>query len=267
VNIAGIYFSPEIALCIGNVFSFLVSPKVKLLLNLEQKIQASKDTIGFIFRPPHKLAFIPGQYMEWTLPHAHPDDRGNRRYFTLANSPTEDEVRLGVKFYQNSSSFKNALFEMDKKNLIVGAQLAGDFVLPNDKNKKLVFIAGGIGITPFRSMVKYLIDLNNPRDIILFYANKTADEIAYKDVFDEAQRKLHIKTVYTLTDKDHIPDGWQGEVSRIDAEMISAHVPDYKERMFYLSGPHTMVTASEQVLKKMGVKNEQIKKDFFPGLV
>jgi ferredoxin-NADP reductase len=267
VHIGSIFFAPEVALCIGNVFAYIVSPKTKLILTLKEKIQVSSDIVDLIFRPNQKLAFIPGQYMEWTLSYPHPDSRGNRRYFTLASSPTEDTVRLGVKFYENGSSYKKAMFKMDEKTMIIGSQIAGEFTLPNDYAKKLVFIAGGIGITPFRSMLKYLIDTKQKRDIVLFYANKTVEEIVYKDVFDQAQKELNIKTVYTLTGMSSPPLNYHGKIGRINAEMIASEVPDYKERTFYLSGPHVMVTAYDEVLKNMGIKNELIKKDFFPGLV
>ncbi len=267
IHLGTIYSTPELALVIGNIFSYLVSPKQKLMLKLKEKIDTGKDLVDFIFEPKQKLAFVPGQYMEWTLPHAHVDSRGNRRYFTLASSPTENTLRLGVKFYPNSSSYKKAMLAMDAQNTIVGAQLAGDFVLPKNPQQKLAFIAGGIGITPFRSIIKYLIDTQQTRDMILFYANKTADEIVYTDVFEDAQEQIGLRTVYTLTDPAQVPQNWQGEVGRIDEKMIIKYVPDYMERIFYLSGPHAMVTWYEDVLHRMNVPASHIKIDFFPGFV
>jgi ferredoxin-NADP reductase len=122
-------------------------------------------------------------------------------------------------------------------------------------------------VTPYRSIIRYLVDKNERRDIILFYSNKNASEIVYKELFDEAQQKISLKTIYTLTDKEHLPIGWQGAVGRIDAGMILQSVPDFQERLFYLSGPHAMVTAYEQTLKQMGVSSSNIKIDFFPGFV
>src|SRR5258708_34079548 len=110
--------------------------------------------------------------MEWTVGHAHSDTGGNRRYFTLASSPTEKEVHLGVRFYDPSSSFQRAVVELPAGSTIVAGQVAGEFTLPKDPQKKLVFIAGGIGITPFRSMVKYLLDRDEKRAITLFYSNR-----------------------------------------------------------------------------------------------
>jgi glycine betaine catabolism B len=267
INIAGIYSTPELALVVGNIFSYLVSPKQKFFLTLSQKINIAPGLYDFLFHTQTKLSFAPGQYMEWTLSHDKSDSRGDRRYFTIASSPTEDTLRLGVRVSQNGSSFKKALENIDDKKIIVGASLSGDFTLPKDVNQKLVFIAGGIGITPFRSMMKYLVDTHQKRDIVLFYSNKNAQEIMYEDVFTQAKNELEIKTVYTLTDKENIPALWQGSVGRIDAALIQKEVPDFKDRVFYLSGPHNLVTAFEQVLREMGINQNHIKIDFFPGFV
>lgn len=265
IHILSIYSTPELTLLVGNLYSYLVSPKEKLFLKIKEKIRLSVDIFDFVFPLEKRLSFVPGQYMEWTLAHQKPDSRGNRRYFTLASSPTEDNVRLGVRFYNPSSSYKKALLNISPDEIIVAAQIAGNFTLPVDKQKKLVFMAGGIGITPFRSMIKYLIDQNERRDIIIVYSNKYQSEIVYKDVFDEAQIKFDIKTVYALTDTTQLPMGWSGQIGRINPQMIQKEVPDFMERIFYLSGPHSMVKGFEEVLLQMGVT--QIKTDFFPGFV
>ena len=107
--------------------------------------------------------------------------------------------------------------------------------------------------------------MKQPRPIVLFYANKTLNEIVYYDVFNQAQAELGIKTIYTLTDKSQVPANWKRNVGRIDAAMISREVPDFMDRIFYLSGPHAMVTAYKETLKNMGIPEKQIKIDFFPG--
>lgn len=249
------FLASEVALLLGNTFSYLISPKGKLLLRLKEKIQMTPDTYEFVFSLDKKFSFSAGQYLEWTLGYKNPDSRGNRRYFTIASSPTEENLRLGIKFYPNSSTFKKALVSSNPDSQIVASQLSGEFTLLKDLNKKLCFIAGGIGITPFRSMIKYLIDQNEKRDIILLYSNKTAKEIVYKNIFDEAFKKLEINTIYVNTD----------EVGYIDETMIKKEVPDFKDRIFYISGPHSMVDAFENTLKKMGLSGNQIKVDFFPG--
>src|SRR5260370_18582963 len=267
IHVGPVYSTPELALVIGNSFAYLVSPKRKDVLKLIKKIKMAPDIIKFVFKHTHKLSFVPGQYMEFTLVHPHPDSRGNRRYFTLASSPTENAVHMGIRFYGQGSSFKKALSRIDGRTQLIGAQLAGDFTLHPDPKQKLFFIAGGIGITPFRSMLKYLLDTQEKRDIVLFYANKTPDQIVYQDVLSAAQAKLGIKTFYTLTDTVAAPKNWSGFLGRINEEMIQKVVPDYEERTYYVSGPLHMVNAYEQILKNMRIKQKQIKKDFFPGLV
>ncbi|MDP3965261.1 MAG: FAD-dependent oxidoreductase, partial [bacterium] len=148
---------------------------------------------------------------------------------------------------------------------VVASQRAGDFTLPKDKKKKLAFIAGGIGITPFRSMVKYLSDKQEQRSIVLLYSNKTSADTAYKSFFDEAGQKIGLKTVYAYSEREGAPDGVSRVVGKLDAQIIAREVPDYKERMFYLSGPRGMVTAFSDILRGMGVKERMIKRDYFPG--
>lgn len=266
VHLGSFYFSPETALLLGNVFSYLISPKGKYVMKLIKKEQVAEGVYHFTFAPDKKISFRPGQYLEWTLGHDRPDTRGNRRYFTIASSPTEDTVMLGVKFYDKPSSFKQTLRAMVPGDTIVASQLAGGFVLPKDSKKKLVFIAGGIGITPFRSMLKYLADKKEKRSITLIYSSVSMQEIAYYDIFREAAKKSGINTVFTFTDKTKLDPAWKGHTGYVNAAMIAQAVPDYKERTFYVSGPHTLIDACNGVFAGMGIPHSQIKTDFFPGL-
>lgn len=265
IHLGGVYSTPELALLIGNIFSYAVSPKAKYRLRLKEIVTLATDTFDYVFTPDRPAHFRPGQYLELTLAHKHPDTRGNRRYLTIASSPTEPEVRFGVKFYPASSSFKKALAALPVGGELMAGQLAGDFTLPDNSQQKLAFIAGGIGVTPFRSMVKYLLDTKDKRTVTLFYSNKTIDEIAYKDIFDQAEKELGMKTVYTLSEAEQAPPDWTGHTGFLNKEMIIAETPDYLERMFYLSGPHGMVAAFEKTLHDMGVQQKNIHIDFFPG--
>jgi ferredoxin-NADP reductase/Na+-transporting NADH:ubiquinone oxidoreductase subunit NqrB len=266
-HIGTFYFTPELALVIGNIFAYLVSSKQRVALILKRKNVATPYLIDFEFIPTQRLSFNPGQYIECTLGHSKQDNRGNRRYLTIASSPTENIIHLGVRFYEKGSSFKRAMYTMDSRTQVMATQIAGDFTLPSSPNQKLVFIAGGIGITPFRSMVKYISDTNQKRDITLMYANKNVKDILYVDVWEEASRKFGMKAFYTLTDTRSIPPNWRGYRGRINEQMILYSIPDFSEHIYYLSGPPDMVKGFEQALKNIGVKSNHIKKDFFPGRV
>ncbi|MBP8242599.1 MAG: hypothetical protein KAX36_09485 [Thermoflexales bacterium] len=265
LHIGPLAFTPEAAMLVGNLFSYAVSAKKKLVLKLARKEHIGADVWDFIFAVDRPLSFAPGQYMEWTLGHPDPDSRGNRRYFTMASSPTESEVRVGVKIPERASSYKRAMLAMEAGSTMVAGQLAGDFTIPRDAAQPLVFIAGGIGITPFRSIIHDLLDRKERRAITLLYSNRTADELAYTDVFERAGREIGLRTIYTLTDPSRAPRGWAGRLGRIDAALIRAEIPDYAGRMFYLSGPNTMVEGFERTLLDMGVSPSRIRKDFFPG--
>lgn len=263
VHIGSLYFTPELALLVGNVFSYLISPKYKLILKLTGTERLSSDIYEFTFATDSRISYKPGQYMEWTLAHKRYDTRSVRRYFTLASSPTEREIKLGVKFYKQSSTFKRALLSMRTGESIVASQLGGDFILPKNKKKKLVFIAGGIGVTPFRSMIQYLLDEKERRPITLLYSSRTPADAVYKDLFDRAERELGIKTAYSFTGKN-IP--LPAESARaLDAHMIAREVPDYTDRTFYISGPQRMVTSFKEILLRMGIARTHIKTDYFTG--
>lgn len=265
-HIGPIFSTPELALVLGNIFSYIVGSKQKLMLTLKEKKMIVPGIYEFVFTPDQKLEFAPGQYLEWTLPHAKADSRGNRRYFTIASSPTEDEIKLGVRINEKeSSSFKKALLRMQNGEGMVASQLSGDFTMPQDEKKKLVFIAGGIGITPFRSMIKYLLDKNQKRDITLFYSTLDPNSCAYTPLFEEATQKISLKNICVISDKTKVPEKWAGESGYITADMIQKRIPNFAEHMFYLSGPNAMVENYKKLLVSMKVPKKNIETDYFPG--
>lgn len=264
IHVFSIYSTPEISLTIGNLFSAIVDPKTRLLSRLVGRTSWGAQTMDFAFATDQPLQYQPGQYIEVTLPHSKPDDRGSRRYFTLASSPTEPDLHIGAKFYPNGSTFKRAMQSMSEKTTVAVEQVAGDFTLPADTTRKLAFIAGGIGVTPFRSMVKYLIDTNDHRSVSMLYSERQVSELAYTDVFEQARRQLGIVVTYTVTNQGGaIPAGIATEY--IDTAMIRRVIPDYDERLFYISGPYQMVKDTKQLLLAMGVERRNVKIDFFPG--
>ncbi len=264
-SIGSAYSSPELALVLGNILSFILTPRARLVLSLKEKKDLEGGVKEFVWKGDKKLDFKPGQYLEWTLGHKSPDSRGNRRYFTIASSPTESDLKLGVKFYDNPSSFKKSMVEMQEGDGIIASQLSGNFTMPEDMGKKLVFIAGGIGVTPFRSMVKYLHDRKEKRDIVLLYSNRTPADIAYRDLFAEAEGSIGLRTIHVVNDLAGKTEEKDLKSGFITADMIMKEIPDYKDRMYYISGPHGMVSAFEGSLRTLGVPKHMIKIDFFPG--
>ena len=235
--------------------------------NLVKKEQLTKTIWAFWFNGEQLPDWQAGQYMEWVLPHSNIDKRGTRRFFTIASSPTEKELMIATKVINPSSTFKVALRDINIGDPITAQDVNGDFILPKDRNAELVFIAGGIGITPFRSMLKWLLDTNQQQPITLLYANKTADEIAFKDFLDKTANFGWLKPIYFFSTKlsTYEVDSNGFRDGLIDENAIRKYVPDFQDKLFYVSGPEPVVEAMEKILKKIGIRGRQLKTDYFPG--
>ena len=262
-SIGPLFNSPELTLMIANLLVWPLSLKGRLKLVCLKVTEVANDTLEYVFRPSFPVSFQAGQYLEWALPHTSPDGRGTRRYFTIASSPTKQNIRLVVRMHNNGSSYKETLKTFNRGDTIQAAQLAGDFVLPNDiAGKKFVFVAGGIGITPFLSHLEYLKDTKQKTDIVLYYCNRTAEDIAYAKKLKDYE-SIGVRTVHVLAEP--APD-WSGEIGYLDVHMLKHYTPDVTDRLVYLSGPPGMIDAYKKLFTSCGVSNAQIKTDYFPGL-
>jgi ferredoxin-NADP reductase/Na+-translocating ferredoxin:NAD+ oxidoreductase RnfD subunit len=244
-------FSPEEALLAGNLFTFIFARNRRYLLKFVGKIQEAAGIYSYAFTMPKNFKFQPGQYMEWTLAHNKTDSRGNRRYLTIASSPTEPGLMFTVKHPNPASAFKQKLDELKPGQTILASHLTGSFILPKDTSKKVALLAGGIGVTPFRSMIKYLIDSGQQRDVALLYSANSPSELSYRKLFDKAAM-AGIKISYVTE-------------SQLDEAKLRNLVPDYKQRRFYVSGPYGFVSAIESALLKLGIGRSEIVTDYFPG--
>ena len=236
--------SPHLALIIGNLFAFLVTSRAGTHLKLVEKNQLTPTTYNFAFEPDRPIKHAAGQFIDITLPDVKLDSRGNRRTFTIVSPPSENLINIGVKFYPGGSQFKNKLQSLKIGDEIIGSHVGGDFVLPKDTSTPLVFVAGGIGITPFISMISEICKSNIKYNLALYYFVSDNKEVAYPDALRLAKTagiKVNVRTD-RLTDED-----------------IKKHPGAH----FYLSGPPGLVEAYKTQLKKMGIK--QIQTDYFSG--
>ncbi len=259
-----ISITPELALVIANVVMLPSKLTQKLILVFEEKKLIAKNTYEFTFKKSYGFVFFAGQYLEWMLPHKGSDSRGVRRYFTIASAPTESVVRVAMKITESGSSFKEVLSVLDSNQIIIASQLSGDFILPKDISTKLGFIAGGIGITPFRSHVQYMLDSGEYYNTVLYYCNNIVAEIAYAEVFGNAATKFFFEYIDVISKE---PVAAPAETGYLTKHMLKRRTPDYLERTWYISGPPAMVNAYKKILKEMGVKGSNIKTDFFSGAV
>ncbi len=225
---------------------------------VEQIIQRTQDVMSFRFNRPGGFDFIAGQYMFITLKSG---GKKLEKHFTISSSPTEsDYIELTKKL--TGHEFANALAALKVGDKVTINGPVGDFTFKG-KYDKIAMLSGGIGITPLRSIIRYATDKQLKTDMILLYSNRSEDDIAFKDELDEMQRKnMNLKVVHTITRPG---EKWKGPTGRIDKEMIQREIPDYMERIFYISGPQKMVDSMAAVLKDMRIPNKQIKQEYFPG--
>jgi ferredoxin-NADP reductase/Na+-translocating ferredoxin:NAD+ oxidoreductase RnfD subunit len=255
--------TPELALVVGNLYAYLVSPKRKLQLHLQQIRQLARGVYDLSFIGAPKLAFEPGQYLEWTLGNVAVDQRGNRRTFSIASAPEENEIHIGIKTYDHGSSFKKALVSLQPGAPIIAGSLSGNFTLPKDTAQKLVFVAGGIGVTPFVSMAKHMTLKKQHRDVSLIYIVADPNEYCYQEIW-KAAKPYGLNVIPVLSHE--IPGSdWQGLTGRLTSELLTAQVPDFKQRQFYLSGPNGLVTSYKALLTSLGIARRNIKTDHFSG--
>lgn len=205
---------------------------------------------SFFFRPSRPLRYIAGQFVEISLPHAHPDSRGVKRWFTLSSAPGHELVSITTKRAHTSSSFKKALWTLEQGENVSISEPMGDFVLPKNSKQPLLFIAGGIGITPFHSIVEWLIENNQERTIQFVYSVHTKNELVFVDTFAQpfiekfervAQPNLTVTKLVSL-------------VKGIEGKQI------------FISGPEPMTEALvAQFKKEYGMTQDQLITDYFPG--
>lgn len=229
------------------------------------KQELAKNTYTFIFEQPNDFEFLPGQYNRWTLPITATDGRGSSRFFTISSSPLiKDRLTITTKIIQ--SDFKKALLNLKANDEIKIFGPMGNFILDETNTKPRVFIAGGIGITPFHSMLTYAAAKNSTIPLTLFVSFSIPEEI----VFYEELKKLEeqhptIKIIYTITKPEESQTTWNGEKGRISEEMIKKYVADINNTLFYVVGPPPMEEGTKKLLSDMHIFEENILTEAFTG--
>ncbi len=234
-------------------------------LKFIHKEKIARDSWELMFEKPDGFVYEPGQYLEINLKHPKVDSRGIKRWFTMSSSPTEGDIMLTTRFVDKHSSFKQALIDLEPADEVEAIGPQGNFLLPHDVQKPVVWIAGGIGITPFRSQLKFLLDNQQlDRDITLIYSNRTEQDICFGDLWSSAAKQMP-KFNLAMTLVDDIPKGWAGETGLVDEAMILRASKMVAGKQFYISGPEPMVEAFAPKLVAMGVAQADIKQDWFPN--
>lgn len=212
----------------------------------------------FWFKPQRKITYQAGQFIEMYLPHKNPDARGIKRWFTLSSSPTENLIAITTKLSKSQmSTYKQKLFALQTGDSIDISEPMGDFVLPKNIKIPIIFVVGGIGITPFRSIIKYLTDKKEQRNLKLIYSAKKSKDFA----FLELVTNYGIKPKLIISTKE--PD-FEGVIGQINPNTI-LDIDSNDESLIYVSGPEPMVEDLESKLIKSGIDSSRLVLDFFPN--
>lgn len=249
---------------IVDVLSEVMCASTGKLVGMKAVLDHTRDETAnirtFYFKTERPLQYTAGQYTELTVPHLHPDKRGTRHWFTLSSPPGQETATITTKYAgdDKSSSFKKALLKLKPGAELNMADAMGDFVLPKLIQTPLVFVAGGIGITPFHSMLEWLAATGEKRPIKLIYGVSNEDEIIFQDTFDKAGIRA------TIVVSKPTP-AWGGERGRLSAELILGLGEPTDDTLIYVSGPEPMVQKLAKDLRAAGVDKRQIVTDEFPN--
>ena len=232
-------------------------------IKLTEKKEIARGTMAFYFDKPKGFEFRAGQFGDFTLispPES--DEEGNTRGFSLITAPFEDTIGFATRM--RDTAFKRVI-----RNLPVGAEVKfdapyGDFTLHKTESTPAVFLIGGIGVTPVRSMVAQATHDKTAHKITLIHSSRTPEDMPFMTDFEQLSKE-NSNFTYIPVASDNAPADWQGEHGRVNEEIIKKHVPDLKVPIWYLAGPAGMVKAMRQLLIEIGANEDNIRNEEFDG--
>jgi len=227
-----------------------------------EKREVAKGTLLVLFAVDGYPEYRPGSYFWVELPdRGRTDEKGLRRHISLVTSPTDLGV-VGLATRLRNTAFKQTLAELEVGDEVEVEEPKGSFLLPADTGAEYVFVAGGIGITVFRSMLRYVAAEQLPYRITLVYSNRDRESAAFLDELEELERRIAgLRVVLTMTDEA----GWEGETRRIDAEVLGDLLGDLENRQFLVAGPPAMAQAVVDSLHGAGLAEDRVLADKFSG--
>jgi ferredoxin-NADP reductase len=227
-----------------------------------EKREVAKGTLLVLFAVDSYPAYRPGHYFWVELPdRGHQDEKGLRRHISLVTSPTEEGV-VGLATRLRDSAFKRTLTELELGDEVEVEEPKGSFLLPEDTSVDYVFVAGGIGITVFRSMLRYIADEELPYRVTLVYSNRDRESAPFLDELEELEQRIAgLRVVLTMTEQE----GWEGETRQLDAEVLRELLGGLEDRQFLVAGPPPMAKGVSESLLAAGLPEGSVLADAFSG--
>jgi len=227
-----------------------------------EKREVAKGTLFVRFAVDDYPDYRPGAYFWVELPdRGHTDEKGLRRHISLATSPTEAGV-VGLATRLRDTAFKHTLAELELGDEVQVEEPKGSFLLPEESDEEYVFVAGGIGITVFRSMLRFIADEGLPYRVTLVYSNRDRESAAFLDELEEIERRADgVHVILTMTDEP----GWEGETRHLDADVLGELVGGLDGKTFLVAGPPQMAEAVAGSLTGAGLPEDRVLADKFSG--
>ena len=239
----------------------LVGYQPKLL----NRVEVAEGTMAFQFEKPPGFAFKPGQSADLTLLNPpETDSEGNVRTFSIASAPFEDHLMFATRM--RDTAFKRSLKKMPLGTVVNMDSAMGSFTLHKNSAKPAVFLAGGIGITPFSSIVRQADHDRAPHKLYLFYSNRRSEETCFIEVLQNLEKtNPKFSFIATMTEMPGSKKTWNGEIGRINRDMLSKYLNDLQGPIYYIAGPPAMVGGMRKMLVESGVDEDDIRTDEFAG--
>jgi ferredoxin-NADP reductase len=237
----------------------------KFQLKLRKRHDVAEGTMAFYFQRPAGFHFKPGQYADLTLSNPPKTDaEGNIRSFSIASAPQEEELMFATRM--RDTAFKGVLKTMPLGTEITMDGPMGSFTLHSDVSRPGVLIAGGIGITPFRSTIVYASRNRFAHQLLLFYSNRRPEDAAFlRELEDIARQNARFTLVATMTDMAKSKKKWTGKRGLLDKRMLSESLADLQRPIYYVAGPPEMVSAIAKLLADLRISDDDIRSEEFAG--
>ncbi len=228
-------------------------------IGLIARREVALRTMAFYFERPAGFSFKAGQFIDLTLlDPPETDSEGNARAFTLASAPSEEQLLVVTRL--RDTAFKRVLTGMPFGTMVNTEGPFGNLTLPQTAMRPLVFLAGGIGITPFRSILVQAATQHLPHRLVLFYSNRHPEDAPFLHELQDLQRKIPRYTfVGTMTQLEESDGSWNGETGYLGHAMLTRHLQGIKSPLYFIVGPPAMVKGIGTMLKNVGVGKAHIR--------
>lgn len=241
------------------------TPPPDYLVKLKKRFLVAERTLALQFEKPAGFTFRPGQWIDITLLNpAETDAKGNTRGFSIASSPQEEDLMVTTRL--RDTAFKRQLPHLPIHTEVKLMGPGGSLALHNKPAREAVFLVGGIGITPLRSILLNAAHEQRAQRIFLFYSNHRPEDAAFlQELTDLQKQNPHYTLIATMTHMEHSAQSWSGETERIGPALLTKYLTDVKSPIYYLVGPPGMVDGARAMLNQTAINDDDIRAEDFGG--